>query len=50
VKQYKPPATRIIVDDVIGDIDIGRQAAFTGGREYQPGDREVRKYLRGVLK
>ena len=51
VEQYKPADTRVIVDDVVRDIDtIVRQAAFTGWNESQPGDREVRKELHGVLK
>lgn len=51
VEQYKPADTPVIVDDVVRDIDaIVKQAAYTGWTESQPGDREVRKELRGVLK
>lgn len=51
VEEYKPEGTPVIVDDVVRDIDtIVKQAAFTGWNESQPGDREVRKELRGVLK
>ncbi len=51
VEQYKPEGTPVIVDDVVRDIDtIVKQAAFTGWNESHPGDREVRKELRSVLK
>jgi type I restriction enzyme R subunit len=49
--EYAPPGTPVIVERVAEQIDaIVRPVRGTGWQESQPGDREVRRQLRLVLK
>jgi type I restriction enzyme R subunit len=51
LEEYAPPGTPIIVEHVVGEIDaIVKPIRGTGWQESQPGDREVRRQLRLVLK
>jgi type I restriction enzyme R subunit len=49
--EYAPPDTPILIDNVAEQIDaIVRPVRGTGWQESQPGDREVRRQLRLVLR
>jgi type I restriction enzyme R subunit len=49
--EFAPPDTPVIVENVAGQIDaIVRPVRGTGWQESQPGDREVRRQLRLVLR
>ncbi len=49
--EYAPPDTPVIVESVVEQIDaIVRPVRDTGWQDSQPGDREVRRQLRLVLK
>jgi type I restriction enzyme R subunit len=51
LEEYSPPGTPVIVEHVVGEIDaIVKPIRGTGWQESQPGDREVRRQLRLVLK
>lgn len=49
--EFKPDATPEILERIVSDIDtIVRSVRFSGWQTSQPGDREVRKQLRLILK
>jgi len=49
--EFKPDATPEILERIVTDIDtIVRSVRFSGWQTSQPGDREVRKQLRLILK
>jgi len=51
LEQYKPPGTPVIVENVVEQIDaIVKPVRGTGWQTSHPGDREVRRQLRLVLK
>ena len=51
LEEYAPPGVPVIVSKVVGDIDaLVRPIRGTHWQESQPGDREVRRQLRLVLK
>jgi type I restriction enzyme R subunit len=51
LKEYAPPGVPVIVESVVEEIDaIVRPIRGTGWQESQPGDREVRRQLRLVLR
>jgi type I restriction enzyme R subunit len=51
LEEYAPPGVPVIVAKVVEDIDaLVRPIRNTGWQESQPGDREVRRQLRLVLK
>jgi len=51
LEDYAPPGTPVIVENVVEQIDgIVKPVRGTGWQESQPGDREVRRQLRLVLK
>jgi type I restriction enzyme R subunit len=51
LEEYAPPGTPIIVDHVVEQIDaIVKPIRGTSWQESQPGDREVRRQLRLILK
>lgn len=51
LEEYAPPGVPVIVAKVVEDIDaIVRPIRGTGWQESQPGDREVRRQLRLVLR
>ena len=51
LEEYGPPGVPVIVAKVVEDIDaLVRPIRNTGWQESQPGDREVRRQLRLVLK
>ena len=51
IEENKPDGLNVVVPDVAARIDaIVAEVAFTGWRESIPGDRAVKKELRGVLK
>jgi len=50
-REYAPPDTPVIIENVVTDIDtIVRQVRFTGWSETQNGDRTVRREVRLTLK
>ncbi len=49
--EFKPDLTPEIVERVVDEVDtVVRQASFTGWQSSTPGDREVRRQLRVILK
>ncbi|MHB8460163.1 MAG: type I restriction endonuclease subunit R [Candidatus Limnocylindrales bacterium] len=51
LSEYAPPGTPAIIEHVVEEIDaIVRPVRGTGWQESQPGDREVRRQLRLVLR
>ena len=51
IEENKSDGLHVVVPDVPARIDaIVAEVAFTGWRESIPGDRAVKKELRGVLK
>jgi type I restriction enzyme R subunit len=51
LREYAPPDTPVIIENVVTDIDaIVRQVRFTGWTQTQSGDRTVRREVRLVLK
>jgi type I restriction enzyme R subunit len=51
IEENTPAGLHVVVPDVAARIDaIVSEVAFTGWRESTPGDREVKKQLRAVLK
>ena len=51
ILEFAPPGTPLIVEHVVEEIDaIVKPIRGTGWQESQPGDREVRRQLRLVLK
>ncbi len=51
LEEYAPPGVPVIVSSVVEEIDaIARPIRGTGWQESQPGDREVRRQLRLVLR
>jgi type I restriction enzyme, R subunit len=51
IEENKPDGLHVVVPDVAARIDaIVTEVAFTGWRESTPGDRAVKRELRGVLK
>ncbi|MGI8751819.1 MAG: type I restriction endonuclease subunit R [Acidimicrobiales bacterium] len=51
LEEYAPPDTPVIIENVVEQIDgIVRPVRGTGWQTSQPGDREVRRQLRLVLK
>lgn len=51
LEEYAPPETPVIVENVVEQIDaIVKPVRGTGWQHSQPGDREVRRQLRLVLK
>jgi type I restriction enzyme R subunit len=51
LEEFAPPDTPVIIANVVDEIDaIVRPSRGTGWQESQPGDREVRRQLRLVLK
>ena len=51
LEEYAPPDTPVIVATIVEEIDtIVRPIRGTGWQESQPGDRDVRRQLRLVLK
>ena len=50
LKEYAPPETPVIIENVVNDIDtIVRQVSFDGWETTQTGDRLVRREVRNVL-
>ena len=51
LREYAPPNTPVIIEEVVSEIDaIVKQVRFTGWTTSQPGDRTVRKELKLTLK
>jgi type I restriction enzyme, R subunit len=51
LREYAPPDTPVIIEEVVQEIDsIVKQVRFTGWTSSQPGDRAVRKELKLALK
>nr|MDQ2729409.1 type I restriction endonuclease subunit R [Actinomycetota bacterium] len=51
LQEYAPPGTPVVIESVVEQIDaIVRPVRGTGWQTSQPGDREVRRQLRLVLK
>jgi type I restriction enzyme R subunit len=51
LEEYAPPGTPVIIENVVEQIDgIVRPVRGTGWQTSQPGDREVRRQLRLVLR
>jgi hypothetical protein len=51
IEENRPDGLNVVVLDVAARIDaVVAEVAFTGWRESIPGDRAVKKELRGVLK
>jgi type I restriction enzyme R subunit len=49
-REYSPPSTPVILENVVSDIDaIVKQVRFTGWNNTQAGDRVVRKEVRVIL-
>lgn len=49
--QYAPPSVPVVIENVVEQIDaIVRPVRGTGWQTSQPGDREVRRQIRLVLK
>jgi type I restriction enzyme R subunit len=50
-REYAPPDTPVIIENVVNDIDtIVRQVRFTGWNQTQNGDRTVRREVRLTLR
>jgi len=50
-REYAPPGTPVIIENVVTDIDtIVRQVRFTGWTQTQSGDRTVRREVRLTLR
>jgi type I restriction enzyme R subunit len=51
LREFAPPETPVIIENVVTDIDtIVRQVRFTGWSQTHSGDRTVRRELRLILK
>lgn len=51
LREYAPPDTPLIIENIVADIDtIVRQVRYTGWNQTQAGDRTVRKEVRLILK
>ena len=51
LREYAPPNTPVIIEEVVREIDaIVKQVRFTGWTTSQPGDRTVRKELKLALR
>jgi len=51
LREYAPPNTPVIIEEVVAEIDaLVKQVRFTGWTTSQPGDRTVRKELKLTLK